>query len=427
MLKKVSKLSMLFCMLALAGSVFAQKEVPEYPQYGFWSNWSIGATISFDYQPDVKQFYGVEKPFWGGGFNAGTGIVLQKEVDRGAYLRFRYNHSTWFTSCNKGPHENQTAAATGYRVADNTITMDRHGAITGEFLLSLNNSFHNWDPECRWNLYIFGGGGVATSYNQARGVYRDGVQLDGGLGFSYRVCESSTLFLEVEGDVIADAPMFWKKDVGFHHMNTLATFGYLFNLGVTAADKELIAQRALLTKENFDALTAENEAVKDELAQAKNNEKKLRDQIEKLSAQTNNVNQEELARAQRVSDSLNNVLGKLKADQLSYYAIPFSVLYANDDWHVSSAEMIKVKAISRVMKDNPDLKLTIVGFCDYTGSDAYNWKLSQRRAEEVKRLMVKKYGIDEDRLTVDYKGKTVAFGDINYSLNRRVSFYRVIE
>ena len=221
--------------------------------------------------------------------------------------------------------------------------------------------------------------------------------------------------------------MFWKKEVGFHHMNTLATFGYLFNLGVTAADKELIAQRALLTKENFDALTAENEAVKDELAQAKNNEKKLRDQIEKLSAQTNNVNQEELARAQRVSDSLNNVLGKLKADQLSYYAIPFSVLYANDDWHVSSAEMIKVKAISRVMKDNPDLKLTIVGFCDYTGSDAYNWKLSQRRAEEVKRLMVKKYGIDEDRLTVDYKGKTVAFGDINYSLNRRVSFYRVIE
>ena len=372
MLKKVSKLSMLFCMLALAGSVFAQKEVPEYPQYGFWSNWSIGATISFDYQPDVKQFYGVEKPFWGGGFNAGTGIVLQKEVDRGAYLRFRYNHSTWFTSCNKGPHENQTAAASRLRVDDNTITMDRHGAITGEFLLSLNNSFHNWDPECRWNFYIFGGGGVASSYNNA-------------------------------------------------------TFGYLFNLGVTAADKELIAQRALLTKENFDALTAENEAVKDELAQAKNNEKKLRDQIEKLSAQTNNVNQEELARAQRVSDSLNNVLGKLKADQLSYYAIPFSVLYANDDWHVSSAEMIKVKAISRVMKDNPDLKLTIVGFCDYTGSDAYNWKLSQRRAEEVKRLMVKKYGIDEDRLTVDYKGKTVAFGDINYSLNRRVSFYRVIE
>jgi outer membrane protein OmpA-like peptidoglycan-associated protein len=79
------------------------------------------------------------------------------------------------------------------------------------------------------------------------------------------------------------------------------------------------------------------------------------------------------------------------------------------------------------MKDNPDLKLTVVGFCDYTASDAYNMKLSQRRAEEVKRLMVKKYGIDENRISVDWKGKTVAFGDIHYELNRRVSFYRVIE
>ena len=73
------------------------------------------------------------------------------------------------------------------------------------------------------------------------------------------------------------------------------------------------------------------------------------------------------------------------------------------------------------------MKLTLVGFCDNTGSDAYNMKLSQRRAEAVKRLLVKRYGIAEDRLTVDYKGKTVAFGDLKYAVNRRVSFYRVIE
>ena len=426
MLKKVSKLTVLFCMLVFAGSAFAQNEVPEYPQYGFWSNWSIGPTISFDYQPDVKFFYGVEKPFWGGGFNAGTGIVLQKEVDRGTYIRFRYNHPTWFTKCNKGLHENQKAES-NWGITDTTITMDRHSAVTSEFVLSLNNSFHNWNPERRGNLYVFAGGGVAFSHNNARGMYNAGIQFDAGLGFSYRVCERSTLFLEVEGDVIADAPAFWQKGVGFHHTNVLATFGYLFHLGVTSADKELIAQRALLTKEHLDALTAENEEVKEELAQAKENEKKLKDQIQQLNNNNNNVSQEALARAQRVSDSLNNVIGKLKADQLNYYAIPFSVLYANDDWHVSSSEMIKVKAVSRVMKDNPDVKITVVGFCDYTASHEYNMELSKKRAEEVKRLMVKKYGIDPDRISVDWKGKTVAFGDIQYSLNRRTSFYRVIE
>ena len=56
-------------------------------------------------------------------------------------------------------------------------------------------------------------------------------------------------------------------------------------------------------------------------------------------------------------------------------------------------------------------------------------KLSEKRAKEVKRLLVKRYGIDEDRISVDFKGKQkdYAFGDIQYALNRRVSFYRVIE
>ena len=54
-------------------------------------------------------------------------------------------------------------------------------------------------------------------------------------------------------------------------------------------------------------------------------------------------------------------------------------------------------------------------------------KLSERRANEVKRLLTKKYGIDEDRIEVDFKGKSVAFGDVQYAINRRVSFYRVIE
>jgi outer membrane protein OmpA-like peptidoglycan-associated protein len=174
-------------------------------------------------------------------------------------------------------------------------------------------------------------------------------------------------------------------------------------------------------------LEEENEALKKEVANAKDNEKKLRGQLDNLANENDQLRQRALAHSQDVSDSLKGVLNQLKNDQLNYYAIPFSVLYPNDGWHVTDAEMIKVKAVSRIMKDNPDLKITVVGFCDYTASDEYNMKLSQRRAEEVKRLMVKKYGIDENRITCDWKGKTVAFGDIHYELNRRVSFYRVIE
>ena len=421
MLKKLSKLAVMLCMFAFAGNAMAQTDVPEYPQYGFWSNWGIGISGSFMAQPDAYNFYGIESPYFGGGFNAGLGVILQKEVDRGAWLRFRYNF-TAIADCNKDDAGNFHSE---WGVRDTTITMDRHSALTGEFVLSLNNSYHNWKPETRGNLYIFGGGGVAFSHNNARGVYNAGVQMDGGLGFSYRVCDRSHLFIELEADVIADAPLFWKY--GFHHTDFLATVGYVYNLGVTTADKALIAERALVTKEALEALENENDNLKKEVADAKNNEKKLKGQIDDLNAENNRIRQESLARAQRVSDSLNGVLDQLKADQLTYYAIPFSVLYANDDWHVTDSQMLKVKAIARILKDNPDVKLTLIGFCDYTASDAYNMKLSEKRVNEVKRILVKKYGIDPDRLTVDWKGKTVAFGDIKYEVNRRVSFYRVIE
>ena len=83
--------------------------------------------------------------------------------------------------------------------------------------------------------------------------------------------------------------------------------------------------------------------------------------------------------------------------------------------------------IARVMKDNSNVKIKVVGFADYTGTDAYNMKLSERRANEVKRLLTKKYGIAEDRIDVDFKGEGAPFGEAQYAINRRVSFYRVIE
>lgn len=432
MLKKVSKIAVLLSLFTFAGNTFAQNEVPEYPQYGFWSNWGIGISGSFMVQPDVNTFYGIQDFAWGRGFNAGLGVILQKEVDRGAYIRIRYNFPSIFGDCN----QNDSATLSNTKWGINPVvrdgqtvyqTMDRRSAVTAEFLLSLNNSFHNWNPERRGNLYLFGGAGIAITGNEGRGMCLVGCQLDGGLGFSYRVCDRSTIFCELEADVIADAPAFWRESVGVHHMDFLATVGYIFNLGITAADQELIAQRALVTKEKLDALEEENESLKKEIVDVKNDEKKLKEQIDNLNNENEKFRRETLAKAQRVSDSLSGVLDQLKADQLTYYAIPFSVLYSNDSWRVTDSEMIKIKAISRIMKDNPDVKLTIVGFCDYTASHEYNMKLSQKRAEEVKRIMVKKYGIDPERLSVDWKGKTFAFGDIKYELNRRVSFYRVIE
>ena len=51
----------------------------------------------------------------------------------------------------------------------------------------------------------------------------------------------------------------------------------------------------------------------------------------------------------------------------------------------------------KVMKDYPDLNVVIEGHTDSVGTAAYNKKLSQRRAEAIKKYMVES-GIDANRL-----------------------------
>lgn len=54
--------------------------------------------------------------------------------------------------------------------------------------------------------------------------------------------------------------------------------------------------------------------------------------------------------------------------------------------------------IGKLLKDNPDLKLLVVGHTDNQGDFDYNIDLSKRRAESVKQALVSDYGIAAARL-----------------------------
>ncbi len=63
-----------------------------------------------------------------------------------------------------------------------------------------------------------------------------------------------------------------------------------------------------------------------------------------------------------------------------------------------------------VMKDKPSMKVSVEGHTDSIGSDAYNQKLSLRRAETVRDYLVSQ-GIDAARITVKGWGKTKPIAD----------------
>jgi len=78
-----------------------------------------------------------------------------------------------------------------------------------------------------------------------------------------------------------------------------------------------------------------------------------------------------------------------------------------------------------VLENNPGLNIEIQGYTDSTGSEDYNLKLSQRRAESVKNFLVNR-GIDPGRLTAKGYGSAnpVASNDTpeGRAKNRRVEF-----
>jgi outer membrane protein OmpA-like peptidoglycan-associated protein len=64
----------------------------------------------------------------------------------------------------------------------------------------------------------------------------------------------------------------------------------------------------------------------------------------------------------------------------------------------------QLAGVLQALKEQPSLQVQIVGHTDGIGSDAYNMKLSQRRAESVADYLIKN-GSRKEYLQVDWKGK----------------------
>lgn len=74
-----------------------------------------------------------------------------------------------------------------------------------------------------------------------------------------------------------------------------------------------------------------------------------------------------------------------------------AIYFANNSSRLTQKEADKLDAVAEMMKAQPDITLNIVGHASNTGSEDYNLRLTQRRANTVKMLLVRR-GIDGSRL-----------------------------
>ena len=79
--------------------------------------------------------------------------------------------------------------------------------------------------------------------------------------------------------------------------------------------------------------------------------------------------------------------------------VTFPVIYFTfNSIDIQQNEETKLNAILKTLKENPNMKVTVTGWCDTKGSVAVNKRISRQRAEAVKTWLVKN-GIEANRIT----------------------------
>jgi outer membrane protein OmpA-like peptidoglycan-associated protein len=82
-----------------------------------------------------------------------------------------------------------------------------------------------------------------------------------------------------------------------------------------------------------------------------------------------------------------------------------SVLFDSGKSELKPASYSVMNEVVKLMQDYPENKILIEGHTDSYGSNAYNKKLSEKRAQAVSNVLVSKYAVDSKRL------KAVGYGE----------------
>lgn len=111
-----------------------------------------------------------------------------------------------------------------------------------------------------------------------------------------------------------------------------------------------------------------------------------------------NVNQKE---KETVDKAETNVV---EQDIKEPVKVTFPVIYFSfNRITIRPSEVSKLKSILHILKENPEMKVTVTGWCDTRGSVAVNRRISRQRAQALKTWLVKR-GIAASRISVVGKG-----------------------
>ena len=159
------------------------------------------------------------------------------------------------------------------------------------------------------------------------------------------------------------------------------------------------------------------------LNDANNQINKLNDDLANASTEIENLKKKKdtvfLAKeGTQYPDSINKAM-----DAAGY--IWYNVYFDLDKYDIKPMYNQIIANVASIMKKEPTMKIRVVGNADQQGNSVHNEWLSKNRSQQVIDVLVNKYGIDKNRLILEYHGDKQPISKIHFEVNRRVDFIRV--
>ncbi len=329
---------------------------------GFWDNWFIGA-------------------------GAGANIYFgDNNKDADFFNRFtvtpEFQVGKWIS-----PYLGTRIKAAGltnlHTFNDNASIMsrNRYASFQANLMWSITDYFMKYSSDRVYRLIPYVGFGWAFGWDYANqpeyamGHTRDNsMTLNAGIINNFKLSNRVTLSIEFAATALKSGFNQVKTSGNYDILGT-ASAGLIFNLGKTATFSEAELRNPL--------------------------------EIEALNNTINELHQQNQLLAQRPVSCPECPPSEIITEKIveSNPLINNVVLFKINQTKVDPYQGVNIYNIAQYLKDNPQLKVKVVGYTDKkTGTATINEKLSAERAQNVARILIDEYNISRDRVIVEWVG-----------------------
>lgn len=237
----------------------------------------------------------------------------------------------------------------------------------GDVLFNLSNMICGYNEDRLYSFIPYVGAGMAISWSDPK---EKNLGVNAGLINRFRLSSALDLNVELRG-------LLMKNSFGGLHKEGMGGV----TVGVTYKFK----------KRGWNAISTIPMVPESELAA-------MRDRMNSLQGE-NDALKRDLVAAQNKKPEV--IIKKEGTSFVPRLVVVFNIGKSS----VTKREYMNIESISQAIKANPDKTYTVCGYADKgTGSAAYNLKLSKKRAEAVRDIMVNDFGVPASQLKVEYKG-----------------------